>query len=73
MVLRSAIAIRHVAFEDLGVFEPVLDARGVSVRYVEAGLDVCRLRADIQCSGPPVARAGVEANSLWLDGLGSSS
>ena len=31
-----ALAIRHVAFEDLGSFEPVLAERGFRVRYVEA-------------------------------------
>jgi len=37
--MKSCIAIRHVAFEDLGGFAPVLAARGVEVRYVEAGFD----------------------------------
>jgi GMP synthase (glutamine-hydrolysing) len=31
-----AIAIRHVAFEDLGSFAPVLEARGWDVEYVDA-------------------------------------
>lgn len=34
--VKEALAIRHVAFEDLGLFEPVLVERGVPVRYVEA-------------------------------------
>jgi GMP synthase (glutamine-hydrolysing) len=33
---KQALAIRHVAFEDLGSFEPVLAERGFRVRYVEA-------------------------------------
>jgi GMP synthase (glutamine-hydrolysing) len=33
----TAVAIRHVHFEDLGSFGPVLEARGYAVRYVEAG------------------------------------
>ncbi|MBS7543643.1 glutamine amidotransferase-related protein [Ancylobacter oerskovii] len=36
---RSAVAIRHVAFEDLGGFARTLDARGWSVSYCEASTD----------------------------------
>lgn len=32
------IALRHVAFEDLGILDPLLTARGYDVRYVEAGV-----------------------------------
>jgi GMP synthase (glutamine-hydrolysing) len=32
-------AIRHLAFEDLGLFGPLLEARGLSIRYYDAGLD----------------------------------
>ena len=39
MPLSTAAVIRHVAFEDLGVLAPVLAARGISVRYFEAGVD----------------------------------
>jgi GMP synthase (glutamine-hydrolysing) len=34
-----AIAVRHVAFEDLGSFAPVLERRGWSVEYREAAVD----------------------------------
>ena len=34
--LKQALVIRHVAFEDLGLFEPVLAERGFRVRYLEA-------------------------------------
>ncbi|MGB8276105.1 MAG: glutamine amidotransferase [Alphaproteobacteria bacterium] len=37
--MKSVLAIRHVAFEDLGSFAPVLEARGIGIRYLEAGLD----------------------------------
>jgi GMP synthase (glutamine-hydrolysing) len=39
--MKQALVVRHVAFEDLGSFEPVLTERGFRVRYLEAagGLD----------------------------------
>jgi GMP synthase (glutamine-hydrolysing) len=37
--MKSAIAIRHVAFEDAGTLEPILEARGIELRYLEAGID----------------------------------
>jgi GMP synthase (glutamine-hydrolysing) len=37
--MRTCIAVRHVAFEDLGLLDDVLAARGVVVRYVDAGVD----------------------------------
>lgn len=36
------IAIRHVAFEDLGAFEPLLVERGFEVQYRQAGVDPIR-------------------------------
>lgn len=35
--MKTAVAIRHVAFEDLGSFAAVLQERGYRLRYVEAG------------------------------------
>jgi GMP synthase (glutamine-hydrolysing) len=35
----DCVAIRHVAFEDLGLLAPLLAARGFSVRYLEAGVE----------------------------------
>ena len=35
----DCIAVRHVAFEDLGLLAPLLSERSVSVRYLEAGVD----------------------------------
>lgn len=36
---RSAIALRHIAFEDLGLLAPVLDREGWDIAYHEASLD----------------------------------
>jgi GMP synthase (glutamine-hydrolysing) len=36
---QSALTIRHVAFEDLGILGPRLAEKGYSVRYLEAGID----------------------------------
>lgn len=38
----SVLAIRHVAFEDLGSFAPALEAQGYGIRYVDAGYDEIR-------------------------------
>lgn len=37
--MRSVVAIRHLAFEDLGSLESFVRARGFDVRYVDAGVD----------------------------------
>jgi GMP synthase (glutamine-hydrolysing) len=37
--MKHALAIRHVHFEDLGTFGPVLKAHGYSVAYADAGID----------------------------------
>ena len=37
--MKNVLAIRHVAFEDLGSFEEVLVQEGYTVRYVEAGIE----------------------------------
>jgi GMP synthase (glutamine-hydrolysing) len=36
---QTALAIRHVAFEDLGILAPVLTEKGYSIRYLDAGID----------------------------------
>lgn len=37
--MKSVLAIRHVAFEDLDRFAPILAERGYAIRYREAGFD----------------------------------
>ncbi|MCC8986697.1 MAG: glutamine amidotransferase [Candidatus Contendobacter sp.] len=37
--MKTALALRHVAFEDLDRFTPLLAERGYATRYVEAGYD----------------------------------
>lgn len=37
--MTACIAIRHVAFEDTGLLSGLLAERGVSLRYLEAGVD----------------------------------
>jgi GMP synthase (glutamine-hydrolysing) len=37
--VKRALAVRHVHFEDLGIFAPVLEAHGYAVAYADAGLD----------------------------------
>lgn len=37
--MSTVLAVRHLAFEDLGVIEPLLIERGHTVRYLDAGVD----------------------------------
>lgn len=37
--MKPAIAIRHLAFEDLGQFAPVLEAAGYQIEYWDIGVD----------------------------------
>src|SRR5580698_5713251 len=36
---KACLAVRHVAFEDLGLLGPLVSARGYDVRYHDAGID----------------------------------
>jgi len=37
--VKRALAVRHVHFEDLGIFAPVLEAQGYTIAYADAGID----------------------------------
>ena len=36
---RSAVALRHVAFEDLGLMAPIMEREGWDVSFCEAAVD----------------------------------
>ena len=36
--MKTALALRHVPFEHLGILQPLLEARGYTVRYVDVGV-----------------------------------
>ena len=49
LICKTAIAIRHVHFEDLGAFDPVLRRHGYDIRYCDIGIDDI---AGLDPSGP---------------------
>jgi GMP synthase (glutamine-hydrolysing) len=42
---KTCVAVRHVAFEDMGALAPLLAARGYAVRWLEAGVDAIEASA----------------------------
>src|SRR5580692_8466719 len=36
---KSCLAVRHIAFEDLGLLGPLVSARGYDIRYRDAGIE----------------------------------
>ncbi len=71
--MKQAIAIRHVHFEDLGVFEPALRDAGYSIRYCDIGLEGIsdRVReADlVVILGAPIAAYEEDKYPFLLDEL----
>lgn len=48
---KTVVVIRHLMFEDVGCFAPVLEASGYELRYADAGIDAL--------SEPMIERADV--------------
>lgn len=71
---RTVIAVRHVAFEDLGLLEPILAERGCDVRYLDvatepADADDLR-RADLAVVlGGPISANDTETYPFVADEL----
>lgn len=71
---RIAIAVRHVAFEDLGLLEPLLVERGYSVHYLDAttepvDADILR-RADLAVVlGGPISANDTDVYPFVADEL----
>jgi GMP synthase (glutamine-hydrolysing) len=68
--MKTALALRHLAFEDLGLIAPLLRGRGFEVRYHEAGVDdigtIALDRVDLLVAlGGPISAEG-DANYPWL-------
>lgn len=73
-MLKTAIALRHVHFEDLGTFAPVIEAAGYGVHYVDVGVDPLRtidpVRTDLVIAlGGPIGVYETRAYPVLLDEL----
>ena len=65
--MKKAVALRHLAFEDLGLFEPWLEARGWHVRYLDVGVHALSTLnpADIDLLVVLGAPIGAEDDALY--------
>jgi GMP synthase (glutamine-hydrolysing) len=65
----EALVVRHVAFEDLGLLEPLLLERGYDIRYAEAGIDALPERAAdlLVVLGGPIGVGDVAAYPFLAD------
>ena len=72
--MKTAIAIRHLDFEDLGTLEPLLQARGYTIEYVDGTRDALNTRAVdaadlLVVLGGPVGAFDDEAYPFIVDEL----
>jgi GMP synthase (glutamine-hydrolysing) len=70
----SAVAIRHVPFEDLGAFLPPLERAGFEVRYCDVGLDPLAALDPLRCDllvvlGAPIGACEDHAYPFLADEL----
>jgi GMP synthase (glutamine-hydrolysing) len=65
--VKKAVALRHLAFEDLGLIEPWLEARGWHVRYLDVGVHALSTLnpADIDLLVVLGAPIGAEDDALY--------
>lgn len=71
--MKTATVIRHVHFEDLGAFAPVLEREGFRIRYVDVGVDPVAAQDDesdlLVVLGGPVGAYEEEIYPFLLDEL----
>lgn len=73
-MLKTAVALRHVHFEDLGTFAPVIEAAGYRVHYYDVGRDplwtLDPVRTDLVIAlGGPVGVYETKSYPVLLDEL----
>ncbi|NEO29203.1 MAG: glutamine amidotransferase [Symploca sp. SIO3C6] len=71
-ILKTALCLRHVAFEDLGSFEPILENYGYQITYLEVGTNNLRaidpLEADLLVVlGGPIGVYEVNSYPFLID------
>lgn len=62
----KVLAVRHVAFEDLGLLQPILEARGYETSYLDAGIhpidgDILRAPEIVVILGGPIGVYSTDA------------